>query len=79
MRGLVVVHADLRDILETDGLKKRFPRNNYNNILTTILKIAAKELKINPNIFIRRADNDNVYVILDKLITIKINKTSSIV
>lgn len=47
-------------------MKNRSPGNNYSSILTPQLKNAAKELKNNPDIVIRRADKANTYVILDK-------------
>lgn len=68
----IAVHTDMRDDLKAEGLRNCSSHNNYNNILTTKLKITAKEIKNNPNIVIRQVEKANTYIIYNiKQISIK--------
>ena len=62
---IITVDPNLKDLLKAEGLKNRSPK--HKSILTKELKAAAKELKNNPDIIIRRADKANMYVILNKI------------
>ena len=62
--GKITVDPNLRDLLKAEGLKNRSTK--CNSILTKELKLAAKELKNNPEITIKKADKTNMYVVLDK-------------
>ena len=58
------VNPNIRDQLRAEGTKVR--RNDHSNVITPELKEAAKTLRNNKNIIIRRADKSNVYVILNR-------------
>ena len=55
---------EIADRLRSEGTKHRNPR--HTSILTDALKTAARNLKSNDDIVIRRADKSAVYVIMNK-------------
>ena len=61
----ISVNPDLKDLLKAEGLKNRGLHQNK-SLLTKELQTAARELRKNPDIIIRRADKSNTYVVLNK-------------
>ena len=75
-KKVITIKPELADQLRGEGVKHRNPR--HQSILTDSLKTAAKSLKNNENIVIRKADKSAVYVIMDKVDYIeKINQILS--
>ena len=62
--GEVDISDSLKDQLRAEGTKCR--DNSPSILLTKEMKEAAKSLKQNPDIIIRRGDKSSVYVIMDK-------------
>ena len=60
----VELSADLKEQLRAEGTKCR--DNSKSTLLTNELKNAAKSLRANQDICIRKSDKSNVYVIMDK-------------
>ena len=65
-QGVATVNPAIRDQLRSENTKCRKFNNNTKPIMTNALKNAAKELRNDPNIVVRKADKANIYVILDK-------------
>ena len=61
---VVDISPDLQDQLKAEG--SRFHTKEQSTIITPELKAAAKSLRENPNIVIRRADKSSSFVILNK-------------
>ena len=62
--GKVHLHQELQNELQTESGRKRHVSSR--GVLTPALRKAAKELRNNDSIVIRRADKSAIYVILDK-------------
>ena len=63
-KNKITINQDLQEQLASEGTKHR---NRYNrNQLPTHLKDAAKKLRDNKDIIIRKADKSSIYVILDR-------------
>ena len=62
--GKVHLNSNIQQELQTESTRKRHVHNR--GILTPALRNAAKELRNNDSIVIRRADKSAIYVILDK-------------
>ena len=60
----VEISPNLQEQLRAEG--SRHPSNCHSDILTPELRSAAKSLRENPDIVIRRADKSNIFVILNK-------------
>ena len=60
----ILVNQELADQLRAEGTKHRNVK--HYNLLTPSLRNAAKNLKSNNNIVIKKADKSAIYVILDK-------------
>ena len=60
-----LVHSNLKHLLSTESVKQG--DFNHSTILPKHRLLAAKSLKTNPNIIIRRADKSNTFVILDRI------------
>ena len=63
-RNAIEINPTLSDQLRAESNKHRNPK--YHSIITPKLKQAAKSLKDNREIIIRRADKSSLYVILNK-------------
>ena len=63
-KNQIDLKPELEERLRSEGTKHRNPR--HNSILTRSLKEAAKNLKNNNDIVIRKADKSSVYVIMNK-------------
>ena len=61
----VTVSENLRPLLLAESTKDRHRKNN-NSLLTPELRQAAKELRENSDIIVRKADKASVYVIMDR-------------
>ena len=64
-KNFVTVNPSLRDQLRSENTKRRNFGRQQKPILTKELRNAAKELKNDPDIVIRKADKSNMYVILN--------------
>ena len=64
-RGVVQVNPRLKDLLTAESTKNR-SNNKIFNSLPLRLREAAKRIKTNPNIIVRKADKSSTFVILDK-------------
>ena len=64
--GKIAMNSNLKDLLRAEGTKHRCELSNKSNILTDRMKQAAKSLKSNTNIVIRKADKSNLYVLMDR-------------
>ena len=62
--GFVNVNANVKDQLKAEGTKNR--SRNRNSVLPARLQTAAKQLRNNPGIVIRKADKSNAYVIVNR-------------
>jgi uncharacterized protein (DUF1778 family) len=62
--GKININPDLKDLLRAEASKQRGSSNS--KILTPALRQAAKQLRDNDQIVIRKADKSNIFVILDK-------------
>ena len=58
------VDPNIRDQLRAEGTRVR--RNDHSKVITPELKEAARTLRSNKNIVVRRADKSNMYVILNR-------------
>ena len=64
-KGIVNIHSNLRDQLRADATKNRDYHNSH--IIDKELMTTARELKNNPDIIVRRADNNsNIFITLDR-------------
>ena len=71
----ISINPRLKNLLTAESTKHRNPTTNF-NLLPPELKNAAKSLKADDSIVIRRADKSSIYVLLDK--DEYINKINSI-
>ena len=62
--NIVDISPDLQDQLKAEG--SRFHTKEQSAIITPELKAAAKSLRENPNIVVRRADKSSSFVIMNK-------------
>ena len=60
----IVINPDLQEQLQAESTKRRGSSNSA--IITSRLRRAAKELRENPNIVVRRADKASIFVVLNK-------------
>ena len=60
----IIINPNLKDELRGESTRRRCFENS--SILSDEMKQAAKELRSNPNIVIKKADKSNVFVIMDK-------------
>ena len=63
-KDIINIKPDLTDQLRCESTKHRYKKSS--SLLTPALRTAAKNLKSNDNIIIRRADKSAMYVILNK-------------
>ena len=63
-RGTILVKPELADQLRSEGTKHR--NTKFKSLLTPALKNAAKKLKNNSEIVIRKADKSSAYVVMNK-------------
>ena len=63
-RNVISLKPELTDQLRSEGTKHRNPK--YTSVLTPSLRNAAKSLKNNNDIMIRKADKSSTYVIMNK-------------
>ena len=59
----IMINPNIKDQLIAEGTRQRSMQKN--TIITVALKNAAKRLKNNPDITIRKADKSNIFVILN--------------
>ena len=64
-KNKINIEPRLNQLLAAESHKHRNPRTN-NNVITPQLREAAKTLRNNPEITIRKADKSSTYVIIDK-------------
>ena len=62
--GIIEVKSDLRDQLRAEGTKVRGKKKS--SVLTAEIKQAAKSLRENEEVVIRRADKSSIFVVLDR-------------
>ena len=63
-KGTISVKPELADQLRSEGTKHR--NTKFKSLLTPALKNAAKNLKNNIDIVIRKADRSSAYVVMNK-------------
>ena len=64
-QGLISINPDLQEQLQTESTKSR--HRNSSQLLSPRLKEAAKQLRENEEIIIRKADKSSCFVILDRI------------